>query len=340
MNHVDEFIRAAREEQCLTWREIGEELLNNGFLRDSTSRQAEEYARNCYRRHVRGEDSNRSRKRAAKLHAEEKERIKRIKLEGSTSNLIPTFFDPGYDVKHIRIGLVSDTHFGSKSAQYSALNDFYKRCASLGIHDIYHCGDIDDGSETMHPGVMYEHHAVGATEHLKNIVAHYPRVEGITTHFITGNHDNSHMKNSGLIIGEEIALQRPDMHYLGRDVAIVNLSPKCTMELRHPGDGTAYSVSYKPQKIAAAYTGDRKPNILCIGHYHKALYMIERNIHIIMASSFCGTTPFMMSKNIASAVGGWVLDIDIKDDGSIDRVTPTYFPVYREREDDWRNLAQ
>ena len=41
------------------------------------------------------------------------------------------------------------------------------------------------------------------------------------------------------ISGQAIANLRPDMKYLGRDCAVVNLTPKCTLELRHPWDGTA-----------------------------------------------------------------------------------------------------
>lgn len=336
MTDTDRFI-VDRRNSGATWDEIAEDL--RGFHRSGsmTHRQAYDFARNCYRRHFQGKAKLRK-KVAPKKPAKDPE-IERIKQEGRYTNLMPELFVPGYDSKHIRIGIVSDTHFGSKYAQYSALEDFYDRCQSFGITDIYHAGDIDDGSENMHPGVMYEHHCIGATEHIRNIVEHYPKREGVTTHFITGNHDNSHMKNAGLIVGEEVALRRPDMHYLGRDVAIIQLAPHCTMELRHPGDGSSYAISYKAQKIVEAYPGGKKPNILVIGHYHKALWMMHRNVHILMAGAFCGTTPFMQSKALTSVVGGWVLDIDIKPDGTIERLTPTFYPYYSEAQGDWERLA-
>ena len=329
MNDTDKYI-VERRKAGSTWGDIARELSSKS---DMTYQQAYDFARNSYRRHCKGVSV--VKKKTPKKDPE----VERIKQEGKYTNLMPETYTPGYDTQHIRIGIVSDTHFGSKYAQYKALEDFYDRCKADGITDIYHCGDIDDGSENMHPGVMYEHHCIGATEHIKNIVEHYPHRDGITTHYITGNHDNSHMKQSGLIVGEEVAIRRPDMHYLGRDVAIIKLTDNCTMELRHPGDGSSYAVSYKPQKIVEAYPGGKKPNILVIGHYHKALWMMHRNVHIIMAGAFCGTTPFMQSKSLTSVVGGWILDIDVKPDGTIDKLTPTFCPYYSESQDDYKSLA-
>lgn len=301
-----------------TWRTVGQELKAMGLCH-GTDTQAADFARNTFRfwqkSHPNGE----------------------AKPDASVNIYPETFKAPAAD-KHIRIGIVSDTHFGSKWAQYTYLTQFYKACKEQGITDIYHCGDVDDGSENMHPGIMYEHHVLGATEHINNICKHYPHVDGIMTHFITGNHDNSLMKAAGLVIGEEIQARRPDMHFLGRDVALVQLAEHCKMELRHPGDGTAYSISYKPQKMVEAYTSDSKPNILCIGHYHKCLYMFERNVHIIMASSFCGTTPFMRSKNIRSALGGWILDIELDDTGTIKTLTPQSIAYYKDIIDDYKSL--
>lgn len=327
MNDIDRFIVRARERGD-SWTQIGASIIDK-FRPGLTQTQAYNFARNCYRRHCDG----------AKEEMESELETARIRRECAHTNLIPETFTPGYDSTHIRIAVVSDTHFGSKYAQYSALEAFYDLCAELGIADVYHAGDLDDGSESMHVGVMYEHHCHGATEHIRNIVEHYPRREGITTHYITGNHDNSHCKQSGLLIGEEVSIRRDDMHYLGRDVAIIQLAENCTMELRHPGDGSSYAVSYKPQKIVEAYPGGRKPNILVLGHYHKALWMMHRNVHIIMAGTFCGTTPFMQSKSLSSTLGGWILDLDIKPDGTIERLTPMFVPFYAEQVDDYKSLT-
>ena len=61
------------------------------------------------------------------------------------------------------------------------------------IGDIYHTGDIDDG-EMMRVGHQYDCYAQGADDHIDEIVEKYPKENGITTHFITGNHDSVSIK--------------------------------------------------------------------------------------------------------------------------------------------------
>ena len=71
------------------------------------------------------------------------------------------------------------------------------------------------------------------------------------------------------------------MNYLGRDCAIIMLTPNCSLELRHPWDGTAYALSYKIQKMVESMGGGEKPNILAVGHYHKSEYFFlqKRTLH-------------------------------------------------------------
>ena len=121
----------------------------------------------------------------------------------------------------------------------------------------------------MRPGHQYECYEQGADDHVREIIKVYPKREGIKTYFITGNHDASIIKRCGYDIGYPIANQRDDMIYLGQSDAVVNLTPNCTLELRHPIDGTAYALSYKLQKMIESMSGGEKPNILAVGHYHK-----------------------------------------------------------------------
>ena len=274
--------------------------------------------------------------------AEDKEariaKEKAIREAGRCYHMEPSLYIAPYaGEQHIRIGVISDTHFGSYNAQYTHLKDFYERCKTAGITDIYHCGDLDDGSERMHAGIQYERHVVGVKAHIDNVVAHYPAITGITSHILGGNHDKSFAKDCGLDIVEEVALRRPDMHYIGLDRAIVTLAPGCRMELRHPGDGCGKTISLKAQGLVDGYASDTdKPDIMCIGHYHKAMYLVHRGVHTLYAGSFCGQTAFMLSKNLLSVVGGWILDINLDSDGNIRTFTPT-FVGYTEIKNDYKN---
>ena len=241
--------------------------------------------------------------------------------------------------KLIKFGLMGDTQFGSKYAQITYLHNFYNLCAIEGITDIYHTGDITDGLK-MRPGHEYELYEISADEMRDDVVKNYPKIDGITTHFITGNHDASIYKHVGYDIGRAIADRREDFDYLGRDCAIVNLTPRCTLELRHPWDGTAYALSYKPQKMIEAMESDSKPNILAIGHYHKAEYLFYRNVHCFQTGCFQSQTPFTRGKGISVHIGGWIITIRVDEDGTVQGISPEFVPFYSSITDDYKRFKK
>lgn len=258
---------------------------------------------------------------------------KKIKI---VENMEPSVSEKKWEGERIiSFAIVSDTHIGSKYAQLTHLHDFYDYCKTIGITDVYHVGDITDGIK-MRPGHEYELYEISADEMVKDVIDNYPKREGITTHFITGNHDSSLYKHVGYDIGPAIARERPDMEYLGRDCAIVNLTPKCTLELRHPWDGSSYALSYKPQKMIEAMESDSKPNILAIGHYHKAGYLFYRNVHAILTGCFQGQTPFTRGKGLSVHEGGWIVHVGVDADGTVKTISPTLKPYYVAIKDDWK----
>ena len=238
--------------------------------------------------------------------------------------------------KVIRFGLMGDTQINSKYTQLTHLNAMYDRFLQEGITEVYHTGDIDEG-EQMRIGHQYECYEQGADDHVKEIVRVYPRRKGIITQFITGNHDASIIKRCGYDIGVPIAQQRDDMVYMGQSDAIISLTDKCTMELRHPIDGTAYALSYKLQKMVESMSGGEKPNILAVGHYHKAEYFFYRNVHCFQTACFQAQTPWMKGKGISAAVGGWIVEIRVNDDGSVNGIKEEFFPFYNSIKDDYLN---
>jgi UDP-2,3-diacylglucosamine pyrophosphatase LpxH len=264
------------------------------------------------------------------------EETKRVVIQ----NQEPEHFDVLWDgTQTLRFAVMGDTQFGSNYAQITHLHNFYDICAAEGIVDVYHTGDITEGLK-MRPGHEYEVYTVSADEMRDDVILNYPKRDGITTHFITGNHDASIYKHIGYDIGQAIARERPDMKYLGRDCAIVHLTPNCTMELRHPWDGTAYALSYKLQKMIEAMESDSKPNILAVGHYHKCEYIFYRNIHALQTGCFQGQTPFTRGKGISVHMGGWIIEIKVDKDGTIKRFTPSIIPYYASIKDDYKNYKR
>ncbi len=259
---------------------------------------------------------------------------KRIAIQ----NQEPTHHKVKWDgTQVLKFAIMGDTQFGSKYAQITYLHDFYELCKREGIENVYHTGDITDGLK-MRVGHEYELYEVSADEMRDDVVKNYPKIDGITTHFITGNHDASIYKHVGYDIGQAIANLRPDMKYLGRDCAVVNLTPECTLELRHPWDGTAYAISYKMQKMIEAMESDSKPNILAVGHYHKAEYIFYRNVHALQTGCFQGQTPFTRGKGISVHMGGWLVTIYVDENGYIQRFAPEFIPCYYSVKDDYKNF--
>lgn len=261
---------------------------------------------------------------------------KRIAIQ----NQEPEYHDAKWDgTKVIRFAIMGDTQIGSKYTQLTHLHNFYDLCASEGITDVYHTGDLTEGLK-MRVGHEYELYTVSADEMREDVVKNYPKRDGITTHFITGNHDASIYKQVGYDIGQAVANSRDDMEYLGRDCAVINLTPKCTLELRHPWDGTAYALSYKMQKMIEAMESDSKPNILAVGHYHKAEYLFYRNVHALQTGCFQGQTPFTRGKGISVHMGGWIVSIRVDENGYIQGFAPELVPYYASIKDDYKNFKR
>lgn len=238
-------------------------------------------------------------------------------------NEVPAVIENKTKEKHLKFALIGDTHIGNKCVQLTHLNTFYSICQEQGVTDVYHCGDITDGYQ-MRASQEYELYTHGVDEVIDSIVKYYPKIDGITTHFITGNHDASIYKNSGIDIGKYIVQQRTDMKYLGRDCARLNISDKCSIELRHPWDGSSYAISSKSQKIIDNI--EDRPTILAIGHYHKAEYLYYKNVHAFQVGCFESRTPFEIGKNILVSVGGWIVDVTFTEDGDIKTISPQFIP--------------
>jgi UDP-2,3-diacylglucosamine pyrophosphatase LpxH len=264
----------------------------------------------------------------------EKAPEKRIAIQ----NQEPTHYKNVWDgCETIRFGLMGDTQLGSKYAQITHLHNFYDICEKEEIATVYHTGDITDGLK-MRTGHEYELYLTSADDMRDDVIANYPKRAGITTNFITGNHDASIYKHIGYDIGQAIARERSDMIYLGRDCAVVDLTPNCTLELRHPWDGSAYALSYKMQKMIEAMESDSKPNILAVGHYHKAEYLFYRNVHAFQTGCFQGQTPFTRGKSISVHLGGWIVTARVDETGTIRSCCGEFIPYYASCKDDYKNF--
>lgn len=234
----------------------------------------------------------------------------------------------------IRFGVVSDTHMGSKWQQLTHLNTMYDIFEREKINTVFHPGDLTEGVN-MRREQQFEVFVHGVDDQARYVVDKYPKRKGITTKFVTGNHDNSGVKSAGVDIGRIIASKREDMEYLGMNNAKVLITPNCSVELNHGLDGASYALSYSPQKYLDSLSGGTKANILLSGHRHKALYMFYRNVHEFEAGTLCAQTPWMRGKRIAAHVGGWIIEVHVDKQGTITRCKGEFIPFYEIVENDY-----
>ena len=222
--------------------------------------------------------------------------------------------------------MIGDTHLNCKYTREDLLNSAYKQFKKENVDLIFHTGDLDDG-EDMHRGHVYELQRHGFDDHKNHIIAEYPLIPGMHTYIISGNHDLSFMKSGGADIVKAIAKERNDFIYLGQQEADIKIRD-VTVRLSHPGKGSAYAISYQPQKQVESISGGKKPNILYIGHYHKMEYLFYRNVNIIQTGTLCEQTPWMRERNLSAHLGFRIDDIHFKKDGTIDKIVSQIFPFY------------
>jgi len=225
------------------------------------------------------------------------------------------------DLKLLKLGVVSDTHLGSKLQQLTLLNKFYQKGYEREVDAFVNCGDVCDGDYRNRPEHLHSLFAIGADQQVDNVLEYYPEVNGINTFFITGSHDETHIKNGGTDFGKAVAKNRKDMIYLGPDESTIEFD-KVLIEAKHPGGGSAKAWSYKPQRIIEDMPSGHKPKAIFIGHYHKCLYMLYRNVHAALIPCMVDQSQFMKKQSLANIVGGYFFDIYYDNDGSIHYMLP------------------
>lgn len=229
-----------------------------------------------------------------------------------------------------RLGLVSDTHLCCREERLDALHAQYDLFKQEGITTIFHAGNIVDGYlQRINGQSVFETTPDGQAQY---VVDNYPKREGITTHFITGD-DHESWFAPGFNFGAYLDMVakregRTDLNYIGHVEADVELRCgkfKQIMKIQHPGGGSAYARSYKGQKMVESFQGGEKPAILVQGHYHVSGYSFDRNVHIIGMPGFQDQTIFGRKKHLRFEIGGVILEFKMSPvSGAITRLRPEF----------------
>jgi predicted phosphodiesterase/transposase-like protein len=234
-----------------------------------------------------------------------------------------------FDGDTFRFGVTSDIHTSSIAERLDAWEAAYDIFEQEGVRAVYDPGDLCDGLGIYRGQVSeVKHHTYEAQ--VDYAVDRHPRRDGITTYRISGNHDlEGEIGRIGADPVQAVANVRDDIQYLGRYSASVELPNGARMHLLHPMGGASYAASYRPQKIVESYEGGAKPNILLIGHYHRAGYFSTRGVQVLLAGTFQGPTTYSIRKAFGEpGFGFWIVECRLAEDASVVRFRPEWFPIY------------
>ena len=224
-----------------------------------------------------------------------------------------------YNLDHLKLLLISDTHLASKYDRLDILRYLYSKAEDKGVKHILHSGDFTDGRSNR-PEQVYELKEPSFEGQIDYCVNKYPTFSG-KTYVIQGNHDDWWYKSAGSEIVKSIAQKRDDIEYLGADVADLKIG-KLKIRLFHGSGGNAYAKSYKLQKYLDSIPMKERPHILQTGHIHQSFYMKQDDTHCFQTSCLEDQTPYCRSKGLANDKSCWWVDVDFDKKGNIYKITP------------------
>ncbi len=255
----------------------------------------------------------------------------RAKVEALAGQADRVTIERQTDANTIRFAVLGDTQFGSLYSCPENMAAFYRAAVDRGVTTFLHSGDVLDGWK-VYKGQEFELRDVGFDAQLSRFAAEAPSVSGTRTLFITGNHDLSYKNLVGAPVGKLLHDARPDWEHVGDESAVVEFQTVDGRPLRvglyHMGGGTAYAVSYRPQKAVEQLEGGRKPHVAVFGHFHKAeLLPAYRNVAILQSGCFQWQTPFMARMPSAAHVGGWI--VEVQPGASYNAIRAEFVAFYR-----------
>jgi predicted phosphodiesterase len=258
--------------------------------------------------------------------------VKEFPREGAKIKLNPSMWQG--DV--LRLGFVSDNHLGSNFERLDVLNLLYDLFQSEGVKIVLHGGNFIEGEARFNKNEIHKH---GFARQIAYAIQEYPFRDGVETWMITGDdHEGWYNQREGINTGDYFQMCREqagmnDIKHLGYVEADIELNGEgydneLWCRVMHPGGGSAYAVSYAPQKIVESFQPGEKPNILMVGHYHKLSYNIIRGVHVVQMGCTSDQSIYMRKKKIEAHVGGGIIEFLRAPDGILNRCKVEFITAF------------
>ncbi len=243
--------------------------------------------------------------------------------------------DTAWEIKSLpnnkfKFAAFGDLHAASKYCRWDVREDLTRRAEEFGAQAILDTGNWIDGERTFN---RYDVDAIGLEAQVQILADKYPKTK-IPTYAISGaDHEGWYVRSEGIDVGRycesvmrDAGHQWTNLGFMQADIRLKNYKTDAVSILRlmHPGGGSAYATSYKPQKIIEAMEGGEKPQVLLIGHYHKIDCGLVRNVWYVQTGCQQDQTPFLAQKTTEVQVGGFMIEMEQDPKtGSIIEFTPT-----------------
>lgn len=235
-----------------------------------------------------------------------------------------------------KFGFCGDNHLGSKYERLDVLHDLYDKFAAAKVDRVFNAGNWIDGEARFN---MHDLAVHGMDNQLAHLAENYPQRKGIVTYAVAGDdHEGWYGQREGIDIGrhaERVMREhgRSDWKHVGYMESFITLrcydtGHSAKLLLMHPGGGSAYAYSYRPQKIVESFSGGEKPAVLLMGHYHKISHNVIRNVWAIQCGCTQDQTPFMRKKSIDAHVGGGICTLTQDHQGAITGCQVEFFVYY------------
>lgn len=215
-----------------------------------------------------------------------------------------------------RFAAFGDLHAASKYARYDVREDLTRRAEDFGAQCIFDTGNWIDGEA---PFNKYDLETIGLDSQCHMLAKNYPKTD-LPTYAVAGkDHEGWYSAKEGVDVGRycesimrEYGHKWTNLGFMEADIQLKNANSGKTAILRdmHPGGGSSYALSYRPQKIIESFEGGEKPAILLMGHYHKLDAGHVRNVFYVQSGCGQDQTPFMRQKAIEAQVGGVLVECE------------------------------
>jgi len=227
--------------------------------------------------------------------------------------------------EEITLGILSDTHIGSKYTNNAYIEDAFREFDRAGVDMVCHAGDVCEGMSNR-AGHVLECTHVGYHNQRKAAVDIFSKYQSAPMYFISGNHDDWFKMSNGAQIVSDMCGQIDNATFLGNSEGNIQIGAT-QVRLWHGLDGSSYAHSYRIQKIVESLTGGDKPQVLIAGHTHKAFYVYDRHVHCVSAGCIQKQSSWMRGKRLSAHTGFWIVRMTLNELG-VGRFSSEWFPLY------------